>query len=109
MARVLLSVWLGCNALAWLPLLARFRRSWQQRENPVSLAICASLLLNVYCIIMGLLLLWHQTSAPIGIYAVSSFTTLVLINFYAAFHWSSRKFKDQRKPHTIPPTNAPST
>src|SRR3990172_12157880 len=35
-------------ALAWVPVLIRFFRSWQARKNPISLAICILVTLAVY-------------------------------------------------------------
>jgi hypothetical protein len=84
------------QCVAWLPILWRFVRNWSDRHNPVSLAICSLVLLAAY---VGAAPFWLTSHVDISWVAgaVSLLNLLVCLNFYAAFGWSRRKFKDDRK------------
>lgn len=97
-------------ALAWLPLALRFKRGWTNRRNPVSLAICAAALLFAYTNVLFAFTLASQTSWSFFAIATHVFDTAVVVNFYAAFRWSDRRFVDARQnTYSVPPTNSAST
>lgn len=99
----------GVLTLAWLPLAVRFNRGWKTRKNPVSLAICAVVLLFAYSDIMYVLAISDVTTWRFFAIATHVFEAIVVVNFYVAFHWSDKKFESQRRDYTIPPMNATST
>ncbi len=99
----------GVLTLAWLPLAVRFNRGWKTRRNPVSLAICAAILLFAYMNIMFALAVSDVTTWRFFSIATHAFEAVVVINFYVAFRWSDKKFENQRREYTIPPMNSTST
>ena len=99
----------GVLTLAWLPLAIRFNRGWKTRRNPVSLAICAAILLYAYTDVMYVLAVSDATSWRFFAVATHIFEAVVVANFYVAFRWSDKKFENARREYTIPPTNATST
>ena len=96
-------------ALAWLPLAFRFKRGWSNRRNPVSLAICAAVLLFAYTNALFALALAEWTSWSFFAVAWHAFGVVVVVNFYVAFKWSDRRFPEARRGYSVPPTNATST
>ncbi len=97
-------------ALAWLPLAVRFNRGWRYRRNPVSLAICAAMLLFTYTNVLFAFTLADQTTWRFFAVATHVFDVVVVVNFYIAFRWSDRKFVDARRAtYSVPPTNSAST
>lgn len=84
------------QAVAWLPIFARFLRSWRQRKNPISLAIGALVLLAAYVGVAPYWLGEHVVSSDLVAYGLLAGSWLVLINFYVATVWANRKFKDER-------------
>lgn len=98
-------------AIAWLPLAFRFKRGWTLRRNPVSLAICAAILLFVYMNVISSLVWMGSTTRDFGAVATRIFDAVVVINFYVAFYWSDKKFNEERRPNTysIPPPNSSRT
>jgi hypothetical protein len=96
-------------AVAWLPLAARFNRGWRTRKNPVSLAICAAALLFAYTNVLFAFALAGQASWEFSAIATHAFDAVVVVNFYVAFRWSDRRFADERREYSVPPTNSTST
>ena len=96
-------------AFAWLPLALRFNQGWKTRGNPVSLAICAATLLFAYIDGLFALALANLTTWNFFAIATHAFSVVVVVNFYVAFRWSDRRFVNQRREYTIPPTNSAST
>lgn len=79
-------------ALAWIPVLLRFFRSWRERANPISLAICVLVAEAIYLPVYAAIVLppsWPLvTIAFVGGIACGS--------FYIAFWWAKRRFQDGR-------------
>lgn len=96
-------------ALVWLPLAIRFKRGWETRKNPVSLAICAAMLLFTYTHVLFAFAIAGETSWRFFSVATHVFNAIVVVNFYAAFRWSDKKFADTRRNYSVPPTNTTST
>lgn len=84
-------------AVGWVPILLRFYESWRDRRNPVSLAICALIIMVVYLgALFALHLLGEITSVYVG-WLLLGFDVLVCVNFYLSFAWSRARFKSDRK------------
>lgn len=96
-------------AVAWIPLAFRFKRGWKNRRNPVSLAICAAVLLFSYRNALTSLALIDETTWSFVTIATHVFEVIVVINFYFAFRWSDAKFAEARREYTVPPMNTTST
>jgi len=79
-------------ALAWLPMVIKFFRSWRARGNPISLAICILIGLAVYLPVYAVIVL--PPSWPLATMVVVS--GLVCACFYGALFWAQRRFRDGR-------------
>lgn len=80
-------------ALAWLPVLTRFFRSWRARGNPISLAICVLIGFAIY--VPCYLAIVFSPSWPIA--TVNAIDGITCATFYVAIRSASRKFPDTRK------------
>lgn len=93
-------------ALAWVPLLIRFLRGWQNRKNPVSLAICATISALIYGNITIALTAMGQGAWETVRMLSIAVHVFVVMNFYLSFYWSSQRFPDARRgSYSIPPMN----
>lgn len=79
-------------ALAWLPVLLRFVRSWRARGNPISLAICVLVLMALY--VPPYLANTLPQSWPVA--TVVAIDVITCATFYATIYYASRKFPDTR-------------
>lgn len=80
-------------ALAWIPVLLRFFRSWRERNNPISMAICVLILFALYLpvyISYAFTLSW-QTATIVAL------DIITCITFYVSFFFAARRFPDTRK------------
>lgn len=87
----------GANVLCWIPILLRFYRSWVKRHNPISLGICATIILLIWTCGAGI---WQMTDTIDGGVVLMVSTSLSLaVGFYChvAFYQAERNFKDSRK------------
>ena len=79
-------------ALAWVPVLLKFFRSWRERANPISLAICILISTAIYLPVytaVALPLCW-----PVATIIVVG--GVACVSFYLAL-WAARKrFRDIR-------------
>jgi len=89
-------------ALAWLPVLLRFVRSWRARGNPISLAICVLVLMALY-VPPYLTTTLPQSWPVVTVVAIDS---IVCVTFYATIYYASRKFPDTRTRGPSTPPNA---
>jgi len=83
--------------LVWIPVLIRFFRAWQNRKNPVSLAICAMIATAVWEAVAHVWMADNNISERVLMVAFSLVSILVALNFHLAFYWSRRKFPEERK------------
>lgn len=95
--RQVLVVWAVALAFAWVPLALKFQRSWRARKNPVSLAICLTMLLFTYANLMFVLAVTGQTSWRFYSVATRSFEVAAIVNFFIAFRWSDTRFAGTRQ------------
>lgn len=108
--KLFLTITSAVIAVAWIPLVFRFNRGWRERKNPVSLAIAATLLLEIYTNVLYVFALSGETSWRFFANATHVFGVIVIVNFYVAFRWSDKKFVDTRRaPYSVPPPNTTST
>jgi hypothetical protein len=80
-------------ALAWIPVLVRFVRSWRARSNPVSLAICALVGFAIYVPV-------YIASVPLPAWTLATviaINVIACLTFYIAFWYARRTFSDTRK------------
>jgi hypothetical protein len=79
-------------ALAWIPVFLRFLRSWRTRGNPISLAICALIMLALYIPV------YLATAFPDSWPRLTVITLdgISCVTFYVTFRYASRKFPDTR-------------
>jgi len=82
--------------MAWVPILLRFVRSWRERRNPVSLAICG---LIIYVQFLSLSVAW-VVDGSVGLVGLLSVHGLLCsaacVNFYAAFRRARHHFRERR-------------
>jgi hypothetical protein len=87
----------GLSTLFWIPILLRFYRSWKTRGNPISLGICAAIILLIWTGAAGV---WQVTDAVDATVVVLVSTTLslaVAVYCHFAFRLAERLFDDPRK------------
>lgn len=84
------------GVLLWTPILIKFYRSWSARRNPVSLAICAAVVLIMWSTLAGMWLVTGRIQAGELIMATSAMSAAVAIYVHASFVWSKRRFPDSR-------------
>ena len=80
----------------WLPILFRFYRSWSNRHNPISLAICAAILMLMWLAIAGIWLVSKTVDASLVMYISTWLSSLVAIYSHVAFYWAKKKFPERR-------------
>lgn len=82
-------------AAAWLPIAWRFWRLFRRRGNPISLAICATVLWVIYCLLS---IFWAVAGVDARALAVvrALLSAGVAAFFYGAFRWSDRHFRGDR-------------
>lgn len=83
-------------AIAWSPLVVKFYRSWHNRKNPVSLAICWMIIVVIYSHLLYTLALSFEASFRWVSIIALGFSLTACVNFYVSFYWSKKKFKDER-------------
>ena len=87
----------GLSILTWLPILLRFYRSWVKRSNPISLGICATIILLIWTSGAGI---WEITGTIDGeiVLMVSTVLSLVVgLYCHLAFRLAEKLFDDPRK------------
>jgi hypothetical protein len=79
-------------ALAWIPVLLRFFRSWRARGNPISLAICVMITRAIYVPV------YLTTTLPLSwpIATMVAIDVITCATFYTTIHYASKKFPDTR-------------
>lgn len=87
----------GICTVLWLPILFRFYRAWVSRHNPVSLAICAAILLLIWMAVAGSWIVTGSISACTGMLVSTGISSVVALYAHLAFYWSKKRFTDERK------------
>lgn len=86
----------GASVLLWIPILLRFYRSWAGRHNPISLAICALILLLVWFAVAGAWLITENISAYTMMVVSTSLSAAVALYAHFAFYWAGKRFSKSR-------------
>lgn len=85
------------SSALWVPILVKFYRSWSNRHNPVSLAICALITLIIWMAIAGIWILSGNISHELIVTCSAALSSSVAIVFHIAFYWSEHKFAGSRQ------------
>ncbi len=80
----------------WLPILRRFYKSWMGRRNPVSLAICAMIMMAMWAAVAGVWLICASVSAPVVMFTTTGLSSGVAVFAHFSFHWAQRRFPENR-------------
>jgi hypothetical protein len=88
----------AASVILWLPIIFRFYKSWIARRNPVSLAICAAILLIMWTALAGIWIVAGSVNHGMVILVSTGMSAAVAMYAHVAFFWSSRRFPDARKP-----------
>jgi len=87
----------GLSILAWIPILLRFYRSWVKRSNPISLGICAAILLLIWRSAAGVWEITGTVDKEIVLLVSACMSLAVVIYCHVAFRLAERLFDDPRK------------
>ena len=83
----------GLVSLAWVPVLLRFVRSFRERKNPISLAICLVIVLAMHTPLWVL----FEPQAPWSWAGVIATSGIVCAAFHASFTLARRRFPNGRR------------
>lgn len=86
----------GVCTILWVPILLRFYRSWLARGNPISLAICAAILLLMWLSVAGSWIATGGVNACTGMIVSTALSAAVALYAHLAFYWSSKNFPSSR-------------
>jgi hypothetical protein len=81
-------------ALAWVPILIKFFRSWRARSNPISLAIC--LLIGLAGYVPVYVAVMFASASIWSIATVIGTDGIICFGFHGAVMWSAKRFPDTR-------------
>jgi hypothetical protein len=87
----------GLGILLWIPILLRFYRSWVKRSNPISLGICATIILLIWTSAAGVWQVTGTVDAEIVLLVSTSLSLVVAVYCHLAFRLAERLFDDPRK------------
>lgn len=80
----------------WLPIFAQFLRSWRNRRNPISLAVCASIMLIMWTSLGGIWVAINRIENNVFLLTTVMLSMVVSLYSHLAFFWSNRRFVDER-------------
>ena len=86
----------GLGILAWIPILLRFYRSWVKRSNPISLGICATIILLIWIGAAGVWEITGTVDKSIVLMVSTSLSLVVALYCHLAFRLAERLFDDPR-------------
>ena len=81
----------------WLPICFRFLNSWTKRDNPISLAIAAAVMLIVWELVSHLGIFVGHVPAKTASTAYAVLAVLVGFYFNLSFIWAQKKFPSDRE------------
>ena len=84
----------GLQAVAWLPVFARFFASWRARRNPISLAICAMVAMIAYAGAAPYWLRLNRWQLVGG--CMAGLSLAVCAGFYVSAARARSRFPDER-------------
>ncbi|MBW2690434.1 MAG: hypothetical protein JRC99_10950 [Deltaproteobacteria bacterium] len=83
--------------LGWAPILIRFYRNWTNRHNPISLSICAAILLLIWLAVAGIWEVSGDVRSEVVTFASTAVSVVVSIYANFAFRMAENKFDEKRK------------
>lgn len=83
--------------LGWAPILIRFYRNWTHRHNPISLSICAAVLLLMWLAVAGIWEFSGDIRSEVVTFVSTSVSVVVSIYANFAFRIAENKFDEKRK------------
>jgi len=87
----------GLGILTWIPILLRFYRSWVKRSNPISLGICACIILLIWICATGVWQITGTVPEEVILIVSSSLSLVVGLYCHLAFRLAERLMEDSRK------------
>ena len=84
------------SVLLWLPILCRFYVSWNNRRNPISLAICAMILMLIWVAIAGTWVVSETIDTGMVMFVSTGLSTAFATYAHVAFYWAKKRFPDRR-------------
>jgi len=81
----------------WIPILLRFYRNWVKRSNPISLSICAIILLLMWISVAGAWDLTGQISRAAIPYVTTTGSLAIAMYAHLTFYWARKKFDSSRR------------
>jgi hypothetical protein len=82
----------GMAVLLWVPILLRFYRNWVKRGNPISLSICAAVLLLMWIAVAGVWDVTGQVDHRLIAYVSTGCSLLVAGYANLTFYLARKKF-----------------
>lgn len=87
----------GGAVLLWTPILLRFYRNWVGRHNPISLAICAAIILLMWLAIAGAWAVTGSVRGEVVTFVSTSVSLVVAVYTHLTFYWAKKKFDEDRE------------
>ena len=84
------------SSVLWIPILIKFYRNWNERNNPVSLAICVLIFFVIWTAVAGFWILSGDISPSLIVTCFAAFSSCLAIVFHISFHLSEAKFSNSR-------------
>lgn len=88
----------GVSVLLWVPILLRFYRNWVKRHNPISLAICATLLLLIWIAIAGIWTVMGDVRKEMVSFTTTGMSALIASYTHFTFYRAEKKFQEAGDP-----------
>lgn len=82
--------------MAWIPVLVRFFHSWKDRDNPISLSLCATIVFIIWTSISTVWVQKDKVADADFVYAYVILSLLLGIYSNLAFFWAKKRFQSDR-------------
>jgi hypothetical protein len=86
----------GGAVLLWVPILLRFYKNWAARHNPISLAICAAVILLMWLAVAGIWAITGDVRVEVVTFASTAISGAVALYANFTFYWAKKKFDEDR-------------
>ena len=87
----------GTAVVLWTPILLRFYRNWIKRGNPISLSICAAVLLLMWIAVAGAWQVTGGVQKELVAYVTTGCSLAVAGYANFTFYWARKKFDESRE------------
>lgn len=85
----------GATAILWAPIVVRFYQNWIKRNNPISLAICAAIILIVWLSVTGVWAITRSVEIEVITFISTGISLLVALYANLAFYMAKKRFANQ--------------